>query len=128
MRTNLQAILTKVQSNHSNLSREYYTGWLFDRPCVGQQLHMNTREEGQLWTTPIKTVRFIAENEVEFDTQNSTYRLHYVSEDTIGSEVCLTPLEADILSVFVKHHIPGRLNIISFMRDLEKKLCGRSNA
>lgn len=124
MRSNLSAVLEKVKSSHDNLSRDTYTGWMRDKIHVGEQVVMDTREEGMLVTTAVKTVRFISENVVEFDTRNSTYRLTYVKEDHTGEEFYITQLERDLLQVFVQQKISSNLAIIGYLKELTKKLCG----
>lgn len=124
MRTDLPAVLTKIKSNHNGLSRDFYTGWLVEKPRVGEQVHMDTREEGALWTTPVKAIRFISSDEIEFDTKNSSYRLQYTSNE-LGNEVYISPIEAAILSVFLMDGIVSNLAMIGTLKALEKKLLGR---
>lgn len=125
MRTNLAVILEKVTSSHSNLDRSAYTGWLTDRPKVGERLVMNTREADQLVTTPVKTVRFVSDSEVEVDTTNSTYRLTYIKEGA-GETICLTSSEREVLEVLTKQGFTSNLAIIGFLRLLEMKLRGKN--
>lgn len=124
MRTNVLAVLVKVKSVHNNVKKDVYTGWLHDKPSIGCRFEMATREEGLLRTTEVKVIRFISENVTEFDTGNSTYRLTYVKDDLLGDEFYISPLERDLLEVFVKQHITSNLAIIGYLKELEKKLCG----
>lgn len=126
MRTKTAAILEKIKSNHNNLGRKVYTGWLSEKPHVGEQVYMETYEEGGLLTTPVITMRFISESEVEFDTRNSVYRLTYIQEDI--EEFYITPLETSILSVFTQNRITNNLAVIYTLKELINKLIGNKYA
>lgn len=126
MRTNLEAVLTKVRSTHNNIPGDHFTGWLTDKPSVGKVFLMETREVGKLWTTPVTTVRFISDGAVEFDTRNSTYLLEYVRRIEDGEELYITPLESEILSVFSSNGVHDSIAIIPALKALVQKLLGRS--
>ncbi len=81
MRTNIRAKLTKMASNHDNLSCNEYTGWVMpEAVIIGQPFHMDTIQEGHLVTTPVLTAKTIQEKLggreiVRFRTRNSEYQL-----------------------------------------------------
>ena len=120
MRTNLPVILTKLKSTHNLLNRDVYTGWLHERPMIGESLWMETREEGRLHTSTIKNIHFNHDGSVEFDTRNSTYKLEYVSDD--DEKVYLSPLENDLLGVLTKYEYATKLQMIEQLRALVQKL------
>lgn len=67
--------LTKRKSNHTDLTLDIYTGTCVDLPHVGEQFTMATHQEGALWTTKVKTIRYYQGGTLEFKTKNSTYFL-----------------------------------------------------
>ena len=81
MRTKIRAKLTKIASNHNNLSLNVYTGWVMpDALIIGESFYMDTIQEGMLRTTPVLTVKTIQEKLggreiVRFRTRNSEYEL-----------------------------------------------------
>lgn len=122
-----QCILTKLRSNHNNLNLDQYTGLVKHGPTVGEQFFMETDEEGGLYTTPVQTVRYMGENEVEFDTRNSSYRLEYMRQREEGEELHITALESDILAVFSSHGIHDSRAILRQLAPLVRKLLGIRN-
>lgn len=117
----IAAVLTKVRSTHDMLELDTYTGYVLDRPAIGESFYMQTREEGALWTTPVKVIRFLSECEVEFDTRNSTYKLTYVDS---SNKYYISPMENDELNVFTHYGVADKLGMIQGLRNLERKLCG----
>jgi hypothetical protein len=122
VRTDTAIILTKIQSNHNNLG-DCYTGWLRDKPRIGEQLLMDTREEGLLVTTAIRTLRFLSDRTIEFDTKNSTYRIDYLKDDS-GEEVYLNPEQAEVMEVFTRRGTTSKLSILGSLIELVQKLKG----
>lgn len=128
MRTDLSVVLTKVRSTHSNLNGNCFTGWTNARPSIGSRFYMVTGVDEMLGTTPIKAIRFTSENEVEFDTKNSTYKLQYVKDQVgIGDEVSLTPLQVELMALCLQYGVSSNLAVVAVVKDLESKLCGKAS-
>ncbi len=76
-----KALLTKVESNHTNLRTNEMEGLTADLPEVGKEFLIfgKSLTEGlstrMIHTTVIKEIEKNSEDEMTFKTQNSTYKL-----------------------------------------------------
>jgi len=110
--------LIKVKSNHNNLDRDRYTGYILESPMPGRQFVMATNEEGKLWTTKVRHTTFNEDGSITFETKNSTYRIEPAQKDAI----VLNALEQELMTVFITHGIKNDAEIFRALGDLRSKL------
>lgn len=80
----IKVILTKIESNHTNLRTDVIEGETAELPTqgkdfvlLGEGLEFGTRI---VRTTPIREILKFSETLMEFKTQNSRYKLEIVGE------------------------------------------------
>ena len=77
------ARLTKIESNHKNLRTNSMEGEISDLPKIGfpliivndKPLDPKAGDSRMIWTTNIVEINKKSDEEYEFKTQNSTYKL-----------------------------------------------------
>ena len=89
------ARLTKIESNHKNLRTNSMEGEISDLPKVGFPLIIvndkpldtsGGADSRIIWTTNIVEVNKKSDNEYEFTTRNSTYKLEILGKADDKSE------------------------------------------
>jgi hypothetical protein len=68
--------LTKIKSNHNNLSLDVYHGYAYELPELGRSFVLHGTEEGEVWTTRVISFEKNFETgTITFKTKNSEYKV-----------------------------------------------------